>query len=374
MTTNQASLPQNFFTESFSTLTDPRRTSKGNILYSLEELLFVTVSAAICGYVIWTEIAEYGRLKQDWFRKFYPYKKMPSHDALSDLFSALEPKKFAECFLNWVNGIATRTDSEVVAIDGKTIRGLASQGNKFPLHIVTAFCTKNRLTLGQQAVPGKGNELTAIPQLLDLLTLENCIVTLDAIGCQKNIAEKIIDKKANYILQVKNNQQDLREQLEDIFNSKIARKTDCAINQGHGRIEKRTCETISDLSGLYDAQGWESLHTIVRIKSERTIKKTLEKSTESRYYISSLGDGPKLLNKSIRSHWGIENNLHWNLDVIFKEDGQLKRRGNSAENFNVVSKVALALVDNEKSTAFSKPMKRMKASHDDAFRELIMKV
>ena len=139
---------------------------------------------------------------------------MLSHDALSDFFSALEHKKFAECFLNGVNGIATKTASEVVAVDGKTIRGYASQGNKFPLHIVTAFCTKNRITLGQQAVLDKGNELTAIPQLLNLLTLKNCIVTLEAIGCQKNIAEKIIDRKANYILQVKNNQQDFKGAVE----------------------------------------------------------------------------------------------------------------------------------------------------------------
>lgn len=374
MTTNQAPSPQNFFTQSFSTLTDPRRTSKGNVQYSLDELLFVTISAAICGYVIWTEIAEFGRLKQDWFRKFYPYKKMPSHDALSDLFCALEPTKFAECFLNWVNGIASKTNSEVVAIDGKTIRGFASAGNKFPLHIVTAFCTKNRLSLGQQTVADKSNEITAIPKLLDLLTLDDCLVTLDAMGCQTDIAEKIIDKKAHYILQVKNNQKDLREQMEDIFNSKIERKTDQTLNQGHGRIEKRICESISNLEGLYDVEKWKNLQTIVRIQSYRTNKKTGEQSSEYRYYISSLKNDPKLLNKSIRSHWDIENNLHWNLDVIFKEDGQLKRKGNSAENFNVVSKVALTLVDNEKSTPFSKPMKRMKASHDDAFRELIMKV
>lgn len=275
MTSNQASLPQNFFTESFSTLTDSCRTSKGNILYSLEELLFVTVSAAICGYVIWTDIAEYERLKQDWFRKFYPYKKMPSHDALSELFSALELKKFAECFLNWVNGIGTKTTREVVAVDGKTIRGYASQGNKFPCISSPPFAPKTGLRWA-----GKGNELTTIPQLLDLLTLENCIVTLDAIKYQKNIAEKIIDRKANHILKVKNNQQDLREQLEDIFNSRLpGKQMGQLIRTWQDR--KRTCETILDLNGLYDAQSWESLDTIVLIKSERTIKKTLEKSTKS---------------------------------------------------------------------------------------------
>src|SRR5699024_6041780 len=171
--------------ESFSILPDPRRTNKGNLIYSFEEILFLTISAAVSGCNTWTSIAEYGRIKQDWFRKFYPYKKMPSHDAIGDLFSALNPKIFAECFINWVHENAIKTDSDVVAIDGKTARGAASKSNKFPLHIVSAFCTKNRLCLGQQAVTEKSNEITAIPKLLALLTLDGCVVTADAMGCQK---------------------------------------------------------------------------------------------------------------------------------------------------------------------------------------------
>ena len=365
----------NLFKSSFSFLEDPRRTTKGNLIYSLEELLFLTISAVIGGCDTWVLIAEYGRLKQDWFRKFYPYKRMPSHDALSDLFSALDHQKFGECFINWVNEAATKSCSDVVAIDGKTVRGAASKGNKFPLHIVTAFCAKNRLCLGQQAVDEKSNEITAIPKLLDLLTLDGCIVTLDAMGCQKDIAEKIRSKEAHYILQVKDNQKNLKEQMEDIFNSKTKRKIDEKSNCGHGRIEHRRCEAIIMNSTILDgAENWKDLQTLVRIKSERTIKKTSEKSVEYRYYISSLTGDAQLLNKSIRSHWGIENNLHWNLDVIFKEDGQLKRKGNSAQNFNIISKTALGLIDNEKTAKMSKPMKRLRASIDDNYRELILKV
>jgi len=366
---------QKFFKDSFSTLIDPRRTSKGNILYSLDEILFLTISACICGCTAWTSIAEFGRLKKGWFRQFSPYKKLPSHDAISDLFCVLDSKTFAECFLNWVNGIASKEDSEVVAIDGKTIRGAASKGGKFPLHIVSGFCTKNRLTLGQVSVGEKSNEIVAIPKLLDLLTLDKCIVTIDAIGCQKNIAEIIRKKNADYILQVKDNQLILKEQIEDVFNSKMSRKIYQKTNCGHGRIEKRICEVISAESLIFEgSKNWKDLKTIVRIESHRTIKKTLEKSKEFRYYITSLKDSPENINNAIRSHWGIENNLHWCLDVIFNEDGQLKRKGNSAENFNVISKAALALVDNEKSTNLTKPLKRLRASIDDSFRELILKV
>lgn len=291
------------------------------------------------------------------------------------MFSALNPKIFAECFINWANEIAIKTDSDVVVIDGKTIRGAASKGNKFPLHIVSAFCTKNRLCLRQQAVGEKSNKITAIPQLLSLLTLEGCIVTADAMGCQKGIARKIRAQKADYILQVKDNQKDLKEQMEDIFNSKTARKKNMDVSMGHGRIEKRQCEAIAVGSVILDgSENWEDLQTLVRIKSERTIKKSGEKSMEYRYYISSLTGDAEKLNKSIRSHWGIENNLHWNLDVIFREDGQLKRKGNSTENYNVIAKVALGLVDNEKTKNLTKPLKRLRASIDDSYRELILKV
>lgn len=376
MTTNHGSAnTANNFNFHFSTLKDPRRTHKGNIVFSLEGILFLTISAVISGCNTWESIAEFGRLKKDWFRKFYPYKRMPSHDTINGIFCVLNSKKFGACFINWINSIATKTDSEVVAIDGKTIRGAASKDSKFPIHIVSAFCTKNSLCLGQQTVAEKSNEITAIPRLLELLTLDGCTVTLDAMGCQTEIAEKIREKNAHYILQVKDNQKILKEQMEDIFNGKSSRKTDKKFNTGHGRIEHRKCEAVLVKDVVLEGrENWKDLCTLVRIESNRTIKKTGIKSTEYRYYISSHTDDAKLLNKSIRSHWGIENNLHWNLDVIFKEDGQLKRKGNSAENFNLISKTALGLIVNEKTAKMSKPLKRLRASIDDDYRELILKV
>lgn len=375
MTDARALRANKTFQSNFSSLQDPRRTTKGNFTYSLEEILFLTISAVISGCNTWVSIAEFGRLKKDWLRKFYHYKRMPSHDAIGDLFCILDQQKFGECFMNWINEVSTKTNSEVVALDGKTVRGAASKGNKFPLHIVTAFCTKNRLCLGQQSVDEKSNEITAIPKLLDLLTLDGCTVTIDAMGCQTLIAEKIREKNADYILQVKDNQKILKEQLEDIFNSKTSRKTNEKFNMGHGRIEHRKCEAIATgLTILDGIENWKDLKTLVRIESNRTIKKTGEKSKEYRYYITSLADDAEVLNKRIRNHWGIENNLHWNLDVIFKEDGQLKRKGNSAENFNIISKTALGLIENELTAQISKPLKRLRASLDDTYRELILKV
>lgn len=262
----------------------------------------------------------------------------------------------------------------MVAFDGKTIRGVGSSSRKYPIHIVTAFCTKNRISLGQETVEDKSNEIVAIPKLLDLLTLKDCIVTTDAMGCQTKIAEKIIDKGANYILQVKENQKELKEQIEKLYSLNTPKNIDIKTDCGHGRIETRTCEVVTDLTFLDGKDKWKNLNSVVRIESIREIKKTGSKSTEFRYYITSLNGNAKLINNSIRSHWGIENNSHWNLDVIFNEDGQLKRKGNSAENFNIINKAALRLIKNEKTVTLSKPLKRLRAALSDDYREKILKV
>lgn len=375
MTTNGPGLEQNIFHQSFSTLDDPRRTTKGNIKHSLPEILFLTLSAVISGCNTWCLIEEFGKLKIDWLRKFHPYASgTPSHDTLGAFFSALDSKKFSKCFINYAASIATHTQGDVVALDGKTVKGVGSTSKKYPIHIVTAFCSKNLLSLAQETVDEKENEIVAIPRLLELITLKGCIVTIDAMGCQKEIAKKIREREANYILQVKENQPNLKEQIIKLFRRKTNRETAVSYDCGHGRIEKRTCEVIDDLTFMDDREQWKDLKTIVRIKSDREIKETQKYSTNYRYYISSLPIDAQLINKSIRSHWAIENNLHWNLDVIFKEDHQLKRKGDSVKNFNMMTKVALALLDNEKSTKKSKPTKRFKASIDDTYREFILKV
>lgn len=375
MTRSGPQLSKDFFKEHFSTLKEPRRTSKGNLIYSLDEILFLTISAVISGCSTWVTIAEFGKLKIDWLRKFYSYQYgTPSHDAISDLFSIIETQSFGECFMNWVKAISDITDSEVVSFDGKTICGVGSNSRKYPIHIVTAFCTKNRLSLGQECVEDKSNEIIAIPKLLDLLTLTGCIITTDAMGCQKKIAEKIREKNADYILQVKDNQKELKQQIEKLFGIEKSPVRDTETDFGHGRIETRTCDVITDLKFLDGKEEWVGLSSVVRIESIRETKKTGIKTTEFRYYITSLKGNAKLINNSIRSHWGIENHLHWNLDVIFNEDGQLKRKGNSPKNFNIISKVALALIENEKTAKMSKPLKRLRAALNDEYREIIMKV
>jgi predicted transposase YbfD/YdcC len=360
------------FIELIAKLKDHRRINKGNIRHSLQEILFLTLSAVVSGCNTWELIEEFGNLKQDWLRKHFPYKfGIPSHDTLGAFFSAFNRNKFAEFFMEFTQKLA-KVDSRVVAIDGKTVRGVASKFGESPLHIVSAFCKNNRLTLCQEKVNDKSNEITAIPVLIELLDLENCVLTIDAMGCQKEIAEKIIVNKGDYILQVKDNQKDLKQQVEKLFKRQSVKNEYIEHDIGHGRIEKRVCKVIDDLTFLDNKEDWKGLKTIVSIESEICQKKTNKESHCVRYYISSSEANAKQMAQDIRSHWSIENNLHWNLDVIFKEDLQLKRKGNSTENFNMITKLALGLIDAETSKKKSKNIKRLKASLDDSYREKIL--
>ena len=376
MTTNGPELPKtSLFTENFSTLTDPRRITKGNFQYPLEEILFLNISALISGFTQWKEIVCFGEEKIDWLRKFFAFKNgIPSHDILNGLFNRLDTKEFNSCFINWVNSIVVHSEGRVIAFDGKTIRGNASNLSDSKLHIVSAFCARNEISLGQIKVNEKSNEITAIPDLLDLIAVKGCIVTIDAMGCQKKIAEKIIEKNADYILMVKENQANLKEQIEKVFNIQKPEMIDVEEDLGHGRIEKRTCEVITKLDFLDDKEDWKSLKSIIKITSERTNKKTDVYSCETRFYISSISKNAKLINNSIRSHWAIENNLHWTLDVVMKEDGQLNYIGNAPENMNIMRKTAMGMLVQEKTVKESKNIKMVKALLSDTYRELILKV
>lgn len=364
------------FTQYFSTLKEPRRTTKGNFKYPLEEILFLTISSIVSGWhEDWEDIIYFGENNLDWLRRFFPYKNgIPSHDVLNRLFNRLDTEEFNECFIKWIASIASKTEGRVIPIDGKTIRGNASDLNGSKLHIVSAFCTKNALCLGQVKVGSKSNEITAIPELLDLVAVKGCIVTIDAMGCQRAIAEKIIDKDADYILMVKENQSGLKEQVEKLFRIQKPEEINIQEDLGHGRIEKRTCKAITKLDFLDTREDWPGLRSVIKITSERTIKKTGVHSSETRYYISSLTGDAALLNSSIRSHWAIENNLHWSLDVIMKEDGQLNYVANAAENMNMMKKMALGMIVNEKSVKLSKAKKMKKALMDERYRELVLRV
>jgi predicted transposase YbfD/YdcC len=364
------------FTQYFHALKEPRRTTNGNFQYPLDEILFLTISSIISGWFEdWEDIIYFGEKNLTWLQKFYPFENgIPSHDVLNRLFNRLDINEFNSCFMKWVNSIATKSEGRVIAIDGKTIRGMASNFSNSKLHIVSAFCAKNELSLGQLKVDAKSNEITAIPELLDLISVKGCIITIDAMGCQKDIAKKIIKKDGSYILMVKENQAELKEQIGKVFRIQKSEMTDVEEDFGHGRIEKRTCEVITKLDFLDTKENWEGLRSIIRITSERTIKKTDKCSSETRYYISSLFENAKLINNSIRSHWSIENNLHWSLDVIMKEDGQRNYIGNAAQNMSMMKKMALGMLANEKSLKSSKARKMKKALMEESYRELLLKV
>lgn len=362
------------FSHYFSGMKDPRRTGRGHHLYPLEEILFLCISAVLSGMDDWTSINLFGRSKLAWLRQYLPYKRgIPSHDVLGKVFAALDPAAFSTCFSEWVNSISELTGGEVVAVDGKTICGSDDKGSgRSALHVVSAYASGNRLCLGQEAVAEKSNEITAIPALLKLLTLQGCIITIDAMGCQKAIAEAIIDKQAEYVLMVKDNQQELKEQVEKVFALSTKTEADMTLDFGHGRIEKRTCQAIDDLTFLDGKEEWTGLKTIAKVISERTDKRSGKQTSQTRYYISSLPAKPKVIGKAVRSHWAIENNLHWTLDMIFKEDSSLKKKGNSALNYNIIAKMALAMIERETESKNSKPMKRRLAALDDEFRSILI--
>jgi predicted transposase YbfD/YdcC len=365
---------QNLFTKSFSKLKDPRRTNKGNYLYPLEEVLFLVISSIISGWSKWTEIEEFGNEKIQWLRKYFPYNEgIPSHDVLGKIFSKISPKEFNECFMDWVNLISQISEGEVIAIDGKTIKGssIKTKSQK-ALHIVSAYATSNRICLGQTTVHKKNNEITAIPELLELLAIKSCIITIDAMGCQKKIAKKIIDQEADYILMVKNNQSELLEQIEKKFSISSTEDANNNLDFGHGRIEERKCSVIYNLDFIDNTEEWEGLKSIVRVESIRYNKADEKEEKATRYYISSLNCSALKFNNAIRSHWAIENNLHWNLDVIFNEDKLQKKKDHSATNLNMITKVALTMIERFRTTKLSKNRVMLRASLNDSFRERIL--
>jgi predicted transposase YbfD/YdcC len=318
-------------------------------------------------------MAEYGKAKQPWLKTFLtlPFG-IASHDTFNRVFSALDPEEMEKGFADWVSSIAKLTAGEVVAIDGKTLRGASEPSKKGPdkkaiVHMVSAWANTNSLVLGQRRVDEKSNEITAIPKLLDALELSGTVVTIDAMGCQRAIAEKIVAKKADYILAVKENQGHLLEEIKDSFQMLTADAVSEEIDYGHGRVEQRICSVIADLSLLEKPLEWASLQGIVRIQSERFHKATGKTETEIRYYITSLEPDATRLNCSIRQHWGIENKLHWVLDVGFGEDLDRKRAGHAAQNYSVLNRIALNLLKQDKTSKRGIHGKLLKAGWDNDY-------
>jgi predicted transposase YbfD/YdcC len=341
----------------------------------LINILTIALCGAICGADNWVEIELYGQSKQGWFATFLDLSNgIPSHDTFGRVFARLDTEQFQQCFINWVQAICEVLEGQVVAFDGKTLRRSHDRMNgKDAIHMVSAWATENQLVLGQIKVDEKSNEITAIPALIDLLELSGCIVTIDAIGCQKEIAKQIIDQGADYVLALKANQGTLHADAQTLFEDAQAIDfADCdyhrTVEKGHGRIEIRECWTTAHpeyLAALYKPEQWAGLQTVSMVRAERRIGDKRE--TEHRYFISSLPGKAKQLLGAVRSHWHIENRLHWVLDVTFREDDSRIRTGNAAQNMAVLRHMALNLLKQESSTKRSVRGKRLKAGWDEAY-------
>lgn len=356
--------------EHFANLKDPRIEKKNRHL--LIDIIVIAVCAVIGGADGWEEIEIFGKAKREWFSTFLKLPNgIPGHDTFRRVLSRLNAKAFQECFLNWVKSVATTLPGEVIPIDGKTLRRSHDSGSgKAAIHMVSAWAAENRLVLGQVKTEEKSNEITAIPELLKLLEIKGCIVTIDAMGCQTKIADQIIEQGGDYVLGLKGNQGALLEAVEEVFvqaDEKVLNSEKFDFHQtednGHGRNELRSIYTTS-ATDLPMASKWRGLQTIGVVVSER--EKKGEKSTEWRYFISSLENRAGLFAKAVRHHWGIENSLHYVLDVSFREDECRIRKDDGAENFAVLRHIARNLLQREQ-TKMSIKQKRFRAGCDNGF-------
>lgn len=352
----------------FEQLDDPR--SHINKLHELNSILLIGIVATLCGAETWKQMEEFAVAKQNFIKTFVPLPNgVPSDDTINRVFSAIDPKQFELCFINWATSLSKSFKGEVIAIDGKTVRGAKSDGVKSPVHIVSAWASENNIVTGQVKVNDKSNEITAIPELLDLLFVEGNVITIDAMGTQTAIAEKIIDKGADYILAVKENQKSLSEEIIDEFRFGKTIEVYENIDIGHGRIETRKCSVISDFQFINNEnEKWKNLKAIIKLESIREFKNSSKESENAtRYYITSLQESPKVLLANIRAHWGVENKLHWILDVQFKEDQSRKRNENAAQNYSTVLKIALNILKNDKTVKQGIQGKRLKAGWDNDY-------
>jgi len=348
-------MPPRGLLRAFGDLKDPRmnRTKR----HSLGDILAVAICAIICGADGWTQVAKFGRCKIEWFRTFLDLPNgIPSHDTFGRVFAALDPVHFERCFMKWIADLAVASAGRLIAIDGKTIRRSLDAANaRAAVHMVNAWCAANQMVLGQLATDAKSNEITAIPELMKLLDLQDAVVTIDAAGCQKKIAEQIVEQGGHYLLQLKGNQVSLHDETVMLFDQCLT--DDCrgirystarTIDKGHGRIEERRLWATSEVNWFAEKGKWKNLRSLIRVQAKRTVGD--ETSTEYRYYITDLpADNASKLLTYIRGHWGIENTLHWSLDINFREDERRIRKGHAAENFARLSRIALNLLKAEKT-------------------------
>lgn len=336
--------------EEIKNIREPRRTGYGNIRHKLEDIIIIGLCTVICGGEDFADMEAFGKSRREYLANFLELPNgIPDSDTFRRVFERLNPSELSLCLTNWIS--AERTKRSIVAIDGKTICGSENDKHK-AYHVVSAFVAENQLTLGEICVEEKTNEITAVPELLDLIDVKDDIVTADAMSCQKKIVEKIVEKRADYVIGLKQNQSTLYENTVDYFNAfsaDIPPRT--TLDKGHGRIEKREYRLLTDLSWLEQKGEWKGLNALGCVKS--TVTENGETHEFTRYFITSLMDLEEF-SVAVRKHWSIENQLHWCLDVIFREDASRARKDNSPLNLNVLRKIALNLVTQAQYKRISK--------------------
>ena len=361
--------------EQFSQLKDPRveRTKRHN----LTDVIAIAICAVICGANGWTDVELFGKSKREWLESFLELPNgIPSHDTFGRVFAMLDAEQFERCFMDWVSAVSEMTKGEVIAIDGKTLRRSADRANgKSALHLVSAWSSANRLVLGQRKVDGHSNEIMAIPQLLRSLDVSGCIVTTDAMGCQKKVAREIVEQGADYVLALKGNQRELYDDVKDTFLQWDEGVGDFfeQVEKSHGRIETRRCRSVTDSEWIDYLNGksewgkseWPALSSVAMVESERVAEGVA--TSQKRYYISSLSADAKALLRSARTHWEIENSMHWVLDMGFREDESRVRKGNSAENLSILRRLAMNLLKQDKSVKVGIEAKRKRAGWDEKY-------
>lgn len=361
--------------EYFKELTDPRQA--GKIKHNLLEIIVMTICAVIAGCDVWEDIVDYCRVKEEWFREALHMNLengIPSHDTMQRVWGMLEPKEFERCFCAWVEAVRKKTEGEIVSIDGKTVRRSGGRNQK-PIHMVSAWANQSQMVLGQLATDKKSNEITAVPELLEMLDVRGCIITADAMSCQKAITGKIAEKEGDYVLALKDNHPVFHDEVRAYFETALkepqnypAVKSLKTTDSGHGRIETRTYYLSNEIDWYENKADWSNLRAFgmvcTRVEKQGTI------TEDVRHFITSLDD-ITLFSRAIRKHWGIENSLHWCLDMTFREDYSRIRKDHSAENMAVVRHMALNILKNYPAK-ISLARKRRRCAYDDDFFAEVM--
>lgn len=367
--------------DELKTITDPRMDRTKD--HDLIDILVIAICALLCAAESFNDMEDFGKAKQEWFKTFLKLRNgIPSHDTFNRVFAALDPKDFLNCFLRWTQSLRESVAQEIVALDGKALRRALNR-HESPKYVVSAWAESNDLVLGQLKVNEKSNEITAVPELLRVLELSGCIVTVDAMGCQKKIAKEIIEADADYVLALKGNQETVHQEVKSFLDAtleerKASRPTGAVVSRAarqmqefkteekdHGRIETRRYYQSEELDWFADRQKWEGLRSVGMVESIREVNG--QTTTERRYYLSSLKLDVETFARAVRGHWGVENKLHWVMDVCFGEDQSRARTGYAAENLATLRRLALNLLKREKTRKRGIRGKQLNASWDHCY-------